>query len=100
MATINRVIDGDTAVLDVDLGFYTYMRLHFRFYGINTPERGKPGWTEATEYVKAFFAKNPTVLINCHGMDKYGRWLGEFVLGDTTLNKSLVDAGLAVPYFP
>lgn len=98
-AVIDRVIDGDTAVMVVDLGFYTYMKLHLRFYGVDTPERGQPGWTEATNFVKAFFATNPEVTINCYGMDKYGRWLSEIVdPSGGTLNKHLVDTGLAKVY--
>ena len=43
LAEITRVIDGDTFVADVDLGFKVWMRnVTFRLYGVNTPEvRGK-----------------------------------------------------------
>lgn len=101
-ATIVRVIDGDTAVLDVDLGFYIVMKsIHFRFVGIDTPERGKPGADDATQFVREFFMDNPTVTINCHGTDKYGRWLAEIVNPTGgTLNKMLVDNKLAVVYMP
>lgn len=34
-----RVIDGDTVVLDIDLGFDTWLRNQtIRLYGLNTPE--------------------------------------------------------------
>jgi micrococcal nuclease len=102
-AEIVRVIDGDTAVLNVDLGFFIWLRdLHFRFYGIDTPEKSdKTGWLLATEFTKAFFERNPKVIVNVYGMDKYGRWLGEFVdpFGGT-LNEALVEKGLAKSYFP
>lgn len=103
-ATISRVIDGDTTVMDVDLGFYIWLRdLHFRFYGINAPEKSDAqGWLAATDFVKNFFVENPTVAVNVYGMDKYGRWLGEFVDPATggTLNEQLVSLGLAKIYFP
>ena len=39
-AKIVRVIDGDTGVADVDLGFRTWLRGEtLRQYGIGTPER-------------------------------------------------------------
>jgi endonuclease YncB( thermonuclease family) len=102
-ATIDRVIDGDTAVLDVDLGFYTSMKLHFRFFGINAPEKtDKVGWVAATDYTKKFFEENPTVIVNVYGQDKYGRWLGDFLdpNSNTSLNTQLVDNGLAKVYLP
>jgi micrococcal nuclease len=37
-ATVIRVIDGDTAELDVDLGFRIHFRLTARFTGYNSPE--------------------------------------------------------------
>ena len=97
-----RVIDGDTAVLDVDLGFYVWLRdLHFRFYGINCPEKtNKVAWTEATDFTKNFFAANPDVIVSVYGQDKYGRWLGEFIdPAGGTLNNQLVQSGHAVVYF-
>jgi len=39
--SVTRVIDGDTIVLDNGI--------HVRYIGINTPERGKPFYKEATE---------------------------------------------------
>lgn len=37
-AQVIRVIDGDTAELDVDLGFRIHFRLTARFAGYNSPE--------------------------------------------------------------
>jgi micrococcal nuclease len=37
-ATLVRVVDGDTAVLDVDLGFDVHIRPKVRFMGYNAPE--------------------------------------------------------------
>jgi len=102
-AVFKRVIDGDTAVVDVDLGFFMWLHdLHIRFYGINAPEKSDvEGWTAAKNYVENFFKENPTAIMNVYGMDKYGRWLGEFLdPNDGTLNKQLVNLGLAKVYFP
>jgi endonuclease YncB( thermonuclease family) len=35
---VDRVIDGDTIVVIVDLGFHTYIKEYLRFYDVNTPE--------------------------------------------------------------
>jgi hypothetical protein len=47
-----RVIDGDTFVADVDLGFYVHVLVHVRLQGIDTPERGEVGWSDATQRAK------------------------------------------------
>lgn len=103
-AYIDRVIDGDTVVCDIDLGFYTWLKnLHLRFYGIDAPEKSDPtGWKLATDYVQAFFDTNPVVTTDIYGMDKYGRWLAVFIdpANEVTLNQQLVDKGLAKIYLP
>jgi endonuclease YncB( thermonuclease family) len=40
-ARLERVIDGDTAVLRIDLGFDVTTRQHVRFKGYNAPEMHK-----------------------------------------------------------
>lgn len=37
-AHVTRVIDGDTIICDVDLGFNVSVKQTFRFYDIDTPE--------------------------------------------------------------
>jgi endonuclease YncB( thermonuclease family) len=41
-ATVLRVVDGDTAELDVDLGFDVHFRISVRFKGYNAPELHGP----------------------------------------------------------
>lgn len=102
-ATLSRVIDGDTVVMDVDLGFYIVMHdIHFRLWGINCPEKNEyEGWKAATDFTANFFKEYPTTIVSVRGQDKYGRWLAEFPdpSGAGTLNMQLTKMGLAVPYF-
>ena len=58
-ATILRVVDGDTAKVDIDLGFgMSYKNQTIRFYGIDTEESRTRDLTEkwygklAAQYVK------------------------------------------------
>ena len=102
-----KVIDGDTSDLEVDLGFRTYVEDRFRLYGINTPERGKPGYKEATDFCKQWFANNAGIAYIKSFKpyrDKYGRYLVALYKDDTltgqSLNDELVQANLAVVYFP
>ena len=81
-ATILRVIDGDTVVADIDLGFSTFRRTSIRLEGINTPELKS---RVAAVKVRALAAKarleellpvGTTCYVRSTDYDKYGRVLG------------------------
>lgn len=98
-ARIVNVVDGDTCDIEVDLGFSVKVKHRFRLAGINTPERGQPGWQEATDYLRTFL--NLPVIIHSIKLDKYGRYLAVIFEGDaqrTSINDRLLALGLAVPY--
>lgn len=100
-ATVVRWIDGDTAELVVDVGFKMTMRDHFRLYGIDTPERGQPKHDEATARAIELAPPGSVLTVATFAKDKYGRWLGELFPDnrDVSVNATLVDEHLAVPYF-
>jgi micrococcal nuclease len=76
-----RVIDGDTIVVDVDLGFYIWTRIHLRLAGIDTPElRSKdPDEKLRAQEAKAFVES----LVDCRWIlfrpqkgKSFDRWVG------------------------
>ena len=109
---VHRVVDGDTVVADVDLGFGIWMRdVTFRMYGINAPEmKGasrESGITSRVRLAEMFGFKDS--LLGCcdcivvtrkDKREKYGRMLGEFyVAGDSaSVNSGMVACGYAVSY--
>jgi micrococcal nuclease len=107
-ATVNRVVDGDTVVLTVDLGFRISTTITFRLLGIDTPElvgsERADGLSAKTalEQILATAASG-IVLIRSElplKTDKYGRWLATIWLdpGDGLLvnvNEEMVNLGLA-----
>lgn len=99
-AIIERWVDGDTVELRVDLGFNTWHEGTFRLAGINTPERGRDGWAEATAAANSAAPVGTEVTASVGKPDKYGRWLVTLLMdGDEdTLNQQLIDAGYAKPY--
>jgi len=100
-AELIRVIDGDTVDLKVDLGFYIYHKVRVRLAGINTPERGQPGYYEAIAFVKKRFEDNDgKCLLKSERKGKYGRWLGTIYFEDSrfSLNEQLLKNKLAVRY--
>ena len=49
---IVRIIDGDTVDLIIDLGFNIKIKIRGRLEGVDTPERGHPDWSHATDVCK------------------------------------------------
>ena len=75
-ATLRRIVDGDTGVLDVDLGFRIQHTITCRMKGYDTPERGEPGFHEANKMLEKLFTDyGGRVTITTHKTGKYGRWL-------------------------
>ena len=75
-----KVVDGDTFDARIDLGFYTFCLVRIRLDGVNTPERGRNGFREATEELERLlrFAQdeNGEFAITTNKTGKFGRWLG------------------------
>lgn len=107
--------DGDTVKVDIwiflDLGFHDYqhnLKKHsFRLSGIDTPERGKAGYHEATAFCKANFPVGTEIRVKTYKMpsgytstEKFGRYLADVFSADLdfNLNEALVASGLAVEY--
>lgn len=90
-----HVVDGDT--IDVEgVG-------RVRFVGVNTPERGETGYSEAKEYIKdQCLYQTVTLDIDDEKQkDKYGRTLAVVYVGGLNLNQQLLRKGYAeIMYIP
>jgi micrococcal nuclease len=78
--TVERVIDGDSVVLAIDLGNKIIWRDNFRLMGIDAPERGQPGYVEASLFL-AQTLENNLSRVETHKADKFGRWLVDLYIG-------------------
>jgi endonuclease YncB( thermonuclease family) len=106
--TVERVIDGDTLLVLVDLGFDTVVRERLRLRGINTPELKTPEGDKAKAYVFGFLPPGCPVVIKSHETDDYGRFVAdvlyfhldsspkEIIESGVYLNQQLLDEGVAV----
>lgn len=98
-ATVTNWVDGDTLDMMVDQWFRIYSHRRFRVLEVDTPERGEPGWAEATAFGRSFAPVGTTVALRSHKSDSFGRWLAEVELPDgTSYAFELIDKGFAVPY--
>lgn len=99
-ATVVRWVDGDTVWLSVDLGFRIVTTNDFRLYGVDTPERGKPGYQEATVRCNELAPVGQQVDVSTYKVpDKYGRWLVDIVSNGVNVTATLIAEGLGYPYF-
>lgn len=98
-AKVERVVDGDTYDLLIDLGFETFVRRRVRLYGVNTPEiKGEERelGLQAKARVVELIEGKTVMVISCDYKGKYGRPLvkvliphmGRQDLGDLLLKEN------------
>lgn len=82
-AVVNRVVDGDTLDMTIDLGFGIKRDERIRLWGIDTPETYRPRNQAESEHGRAATARvrelveGRTVrLLTEQEQGKYGRYLG------------------------
>lgn len=93
-ATVKRWVDGDTVEMFVDMGFRTSRIETFRLLGINTPERGQPGYHEARARAEQLMPVATELVILSERREKYGRYLISLPL----VSDVLIAEGLGVPF--
>ena len=103
---IISVYDGDTFVIDFDLGFFITIRRKCRLLGVNSPEirtrckKEKELGYKARDFVKELIL-GKTFTIKTHKPGKFGRYLIDLFLSEEpeiTLNNVLVEKGFARNY--
>ena len=111
---INRVLDGDTIDVTIDLGFDLFKKERVRIAGVDTPEKRtrdleeKALGIDATNWLKKKLEDTiagdgdelsiRTELVG--GMGKYGRLLGWLYINEDTisLNEQMITEGYAWEY--
>lgn len=98
---IVRVIDGDTVVVNIDLGFRIRVEHSVRLAGINAPEKNTIEGKEAAKFLSILLPVGAVVAMKTekpYPADKYGRWVADISLNgfDDTASEMMVDAGKAV----
>jgi len=103
---IVRVIDGDSIVVDIDLGFGLWIHGEsIRLFGVDCPEcrsrdkEEKAAGLAAKRFVERFLKVGETYTLNTQGKGKFGRYLGTISDEIETVNKALVNEHLAVVYY-
>ena len=116
-AVVDRVVDGDTIDVTIDLGFSVWKKIRVRMEGINTPEsrtrdlEEKKRGLAAKDRLKSILEFNDNkCVLKVSGVGKYGRALatvlveslsplnGEDGITLIDVNKQLIEEGHAVEY--
>lgn len=100
-AALVRVIDGDTIVANLDLGFRLRATLPLRLLGINSPEIDTDAGKTAKAFTLDWCTQTGELIVTTEqNPEKYGRWLATVHRPGTTesLNAALLRADMAVPY--
>ena len=110
---INRVVDGDTIDVTIDLGFDLLKKERVRVAGVDTPEKRtrdkeeKALGIDATNWLKekleSAIKGDDDLIIRTElvgGVGKYGRLLGWLYIGDAevSLNEDMITEGYAWSY--
>jgi micrococcal nuclease len=111
--SIDKVVDGDTIDVTIDLGFDLYKKERVRIAGVDTPEKRTRNLEEkelgldATAWIKdkleGAINGSDDLIIRTEldgGVGKYGRLLGWCYIGDASvsLNEKMIDEGYAWAY--
>lgn len=94
--TVVRVIDGDTVIVDVDLGFYVSVRMSCRLAGINAAEHNEPGGPQARLELTRLLSTGPVTVASVRADKFAGRFDAVVTAGGVNVNAALVSTGLAV----
>ena len=115
IASVNRVVDGDTIDITINLGFDLSIKQRVRVAGVDTPEKRtsdheveKPLGIDATNWLKEKLEdakrENESLMVRTElgssATGKYGRLLGWLYVGDqaVALNEQMIAEGYAWAY--
>ncbi len=108
-ARLDRVVDGDTLYVILDLGFKTFHREKLRLRGIDAPELETVEGAKSTAALKNILKTTPFLVVKTSAVDVYGRYVCDVFLPENSnetdaqkvadsgifLNQLLLDKGLA-----
>ena len=113
VVSIDKVLDGDTIDVTIDLGFDLFKKERVRVAGVDTPEKRTRNLEEkalgidATNWLKKeledVLAGDDELIVRTElhgGVGKYGRLLGWLYVGDEelSLNEQMIHQGYAHAY--
>ena len=105
--SVDRVVDGDTIDISIDLGFDLTKKERVRLAGIDTPEKRtkdskeKEMGYQATEFLEMHLMEAKKLTVKTEKEGKFGRMLGWLYKSETdrtSINQIMIDKGYAWSY--
>ena len=105
--SVDRVVDGDTIDISIDLGFDLTKKERVRLAGIDTPEKRTKDQKEkemgyqATEFLEMHLMEAKKLTVKTEKEGKFGRMLGWLYKSETdtkSINQIMIDKGYAWAY--
>lgn len=99
--TVLSVYDGDTITVEIDHGFRLRHVETVRLARINAPElkgEQRPEGLRSAVRLRQLLPVGTRIVLQTYksGVEKYGRFLADVMLGDVTINDVMVSEGFAV----
>jgi len=105
--SVDRVVDGDTIDISIDLGFGLTKKERVRLAGIDTPEKRTKDLVEkkmgyqATEFLEMHLMEAKKLTVRTEKDGKFGRMLGWLYKSEEdtkSINQTMIDKGYAWSY--
>ena len=105
--SVDRIVDGDTIDISIDLGFDLTKKERVRLAGIDTPEKRTKDQKEkemgyqATEFLEMHLMEAKKLTVKTEKEGKFGRmlgWLYKSETDTTSINQIMIDKGYAWSY--
>jgi len=105
--SLDRIVDGDTIDISIDLGFDLTKKERVRLAGIDTPEKRtknpkeKEMGYQATEFLEMHLMEATNLTVKTEKDGKFGRMLGWLYKSEEdtmSINQIMIDKGYAWPY--
>ena len=105
--SVDRIVDGDTIDISIDLGFDLTKKERVRLAGIDTPEKRtknpkeKEMGYQATEFLEMHLMEASKLTVKTEKEGKFGRMLGWLYKSEEdtmSINQIMIDKGYAWAY--
>lgn len=88
-AVVVRVVDGDTVVLRVDVGFHIYTEVVCRLRGVYAPEMDSLVGKDCRDKLVEMLPSSTSCVVKTYKTERYGRWLAEVWTDDLFVNEDI-----------